>query len=214
MSTVRDGEVSGRIGDVEAAVVSSALSVELSHGTLREALPLNINGAIASAWGTAIDVNTMPSFNFPYTQGEHISNIQGLLSGLASDNIRIGIPHDYLSSLARFFGVNARQDLNNIYINKADLIGLEPHSNNTAESLLVALLLRQKDYESNSLISTVYTSLFVSELIDGLGTNNLGNKYIRHILLVQVFARLNYSSDWSSYVVETNANTPISLSEL
>lgn len=47
-----------------------------------------------------------------------------------------------LDSLNIFFGVNASQDSDCLYINKSDLIGLTSTSNNQAESLLVAILLK------------------------------------------------------------------------
>lgn len=62
---------------------------------------------------------------------------------------------DYLSSHARFFGIGFNQDTRYIYIKKADLPFLESTTNNTAQSLLVALLMRVMLYESNNLISLV-----------------------------------------------------------
>ncbi len=67
--------------------------------------------------------------------------------------------HPYQSRFARFFGVGARQDASKLYIQKADL-GLALAANNTAESILVALLLQVLKYESNSLLSDVYIYIF------------------------------------------------------
>ncbi|WP_414587405.1 hypothetical protein [Scytonema sp. PCC 10023] len=63
---------------------------------------------------------------------------------------------DYLSSHARFFGNNFRQDANFIYITKSDLPLFDSKPNNTAESLFVALLLRALIYEANDLLSLIY----------------------------------------------------------
>lgn len=45
-------------------------------------------------------------------------------------------------TLAQLFGVNASQDGQNLFIDKSDLPLLTPSANNTAESLLVAILLK------------------------------------------------------------------------
>lgn len=55
-----------------------------------------------------------------------------------------------LSNLQIFFGLNASQDTNFLYIKKADLTDLTPLTNNTAESLFTAIIAR--------LINTVGTN--------------------------------------------------------
>ncbi len=74
-------------------------------------------------------------------------------------NSAIGQYQPYLSSLARFFGENAKQTVTHIQINKAD-IQIQPLINNTAESLLVGILLRNLQENNNSISSNVYVSLF------------------------------------------------------
>ncbi len=49
-------------------------------------------------------------------------------------------------TLAQIFGANTTQSLTDIVISKSDLTGLTASANNTAESLLVALLLKAKSY--------------------------------------------------------------------
>jgi hypothetical protein len=46
------------------------------------------------------------------------------------------------NTLTQLFGANATQDNQSLVIRKSDLPGLTPSSNNTAESLLVAILLQ------------------------------------------------------------------------
>lgn len=72
---------------------------------------------------------------------------------------------DYLSSFARFFGINARQDATKVYIQKADLPKLNSLINNTVESLFIALLLRAMQFESNDMISRVVIELFKQEFV-------------------------------------------------
>jgi len=79
------------------------------------------------------------------------------------------------NSLQIYFGINATQDENNLYINKGDLTGLTPLSNNSAESLLIALLLRNLDITSES------DDLIMVELFD---TYISGNK-IKNTILIQ-----------------------------
>lgn len=67
---------------------------------------------------------------------------------------------NYQSRLARFFGINARQTSTHLIIQKSDLPLLTSKLSNSAESLLIALLLHVMLYESNSLISTVYAFTF------------------------------------------------------
>ena len=49
------------------------------------------------------------------------------------------------NTLQQLFGANAAQDAATLVIRKFDLPGLTPSSNNTAESLLVALLLQASE---------------------------------------------------------------------
>lgn len=47
---------------------------------------------------------------------------------------------NHQSVFQSIFGINARQDINQITIKKSDLIGLSPIASNTAESLLVGII--------------------------------------------------------------------------
>lgn len=71
----------------------------------------------------------------------------------------MGKYQDYQSSFARFFGANAYQTNSFLYIKKSD-IGVKKLSNSTAESILIGIIIRVLQEESNSLISNVYISLF------------------------------------------------------
>ncbi|WGV23467.1 hypothetical protein [Halotia branconii] len=81
-------------------------------------------------------------------------------------------------TLTQVFGANAIQDATTITITKSDLAGLTASSNNTGESLLVAILLQAKSYltttnfdsniDQSIVIDTGYTS-FITR-----GTDNTG----------------------------------------
>lgn len=92
---------------------------------------------------------------------------------------------NYLSRLARFFGDNAKQNTTHLIIQKSDLPSLTPKLDNTAESLLIALLVRVMFYESNSLISTTVVTFFKTEFL------NLNLVPItQSILLIQLFTKV------------------------
>jgi len=79
--------------------------------------------------------------------------------------------------LALYFGNNATQDSNYLYIKKSDLIGLSLSVNNTAESLLIALINRLIG------ITDEYTDVILVNLFD---TYINGNK-ITYTILIQLF---------------------------
>lgn len=97
-------------------------------------------------------------------------------------NISLGQYQQYLSSLVRFFGDNVSQSATHLIITKAS-IGVQPLTNNTAESLLVGILLRVLQEESNSLISNVYISIFRRYIEPGnqplIVTNLVVNLYMK-----------------------------------
>lgn len=80
-------------------------------------------------------------------------------------------------SLALYFGNNASQDENYLYINKNDLAGLIPSINNTAESLLVALICR--------LIGV--TDENVDVILANLFDVYLANERLTYTILIQTF---------------------------
>lgn len=91
--------------------------------------------------------------------------VQTFLNAIALLFTSFGSYQPYQSSFVRFFGEGFKQDSSKIYIQKASLLLLTPLANNTAESLLTALLLQAKTYESNSLISNVVIELFNQSLV-------------------------------------------------
>lgn len=97
-------------------------------------------------------------------------------------NNSIGQYQQYLSSLIRFFGENFSQSATHFTITKAS-IGVQPLTNNTAESLLVGILLRVLQNESNSLISDVYIVTFRRYVEPGnqplIITNLIVNLYMK-----------------------------------
>lgn len=106
---------------------------------------------------------------------------------------------DYLSIFARFFGINTKQTTTHVYINKADLPDLNPKANNTAESLLVALLLREMQYESNFLISRIVIEKYKAEF-----ASLSGKPVIVNTLLIRLYLLLNFINYESQ-----NADSPI-----
>lgn len=97
---------------------------------------------------------------------------------------------NYLQPLNRFFGINARQDATKLYINKSDLQGLTSSSNNTAEAILIAIILRIINFEANSQISGICIVKFKTYFISKNKVN-----YIVHELIINLFrltAHTNY----------------------
>ena len=103
-------------------------------------------------------------------------------------NNSLGYYQDYLSTFARFFGASAKQTVTHIHIKKDELPELTPLINNSAESLIIALLLRVYLYESNSLLSKITSEIWKVEFIR-VGVQ----AYIRHILLIKLYLPLLYS---------------------
>lgn len=81
------------------------------------------------------------------------------------------------TSLALYFGNNAIQDNNYLYIKKSDLIGLTPSINNTAESLLVALI--------NRLINI--TDDYVDVISIRLFDTYINKNKITYTILIEIF---------------------------
>lgn len=122
--------------------------------------------------------------------------IQAIVNVLGMHLVSTGYFQDYLSTFARFFGVNAKQDAGELYLNKNDFSQLTPLPDNSAEALLTALLIRVMNYESSPLISKVVIELWKTEFI------NLNNKKtVNSILLVKLNVLATYV---------TNANPNIS----
>lgn len=127
---------------------------------------------------------------------------------IAQYQFSIGDFANYYSSFARFFGVNAMQTSTHLTIRKSDLPRLSSLANNTAESLLIALLLQVLIYESNNLISNVYIELYKKELINVNGVN-----YSSYVLLVRLLALLKFNHREEELSTESNSNNPVGIGD-
>lgn len=141
-----------------------------------------------------------------YSTGEVISYEPDVLHTTSTFISQINIPmpyyQTYLSSFARFFGVNAKQDVSNLYLVKSDL-GLTPLSYNNPESILVALLLRIAIYESNPLMSNVYIFLYKRYIEQGVQNFLVSN------LVILLYKKINYIASDSEVLnnIMENYNT-------
>lgn len=91
-------------------------------------------------------------------------------------------------------GFGATQDINNIYFKKANLIGLTPKVNNTAESLFVGIINQILDSVANkrSEASVSYWGAFGE---DGINTKTIEIKFYN--LLTIVDYEIQYSDTMS-----------------
>lgn len=109
---------------------------------------------------------------------------------------------DYLSSHARLFGLNFRQDIKNLYINKSDLPLLIPSKNNTPESLFVAVLLRIIMYEARD----------ITALVNGYVWKTL---FVKPFRLTELVVEINVPAKYKYVDVEIiNASDSLSPNEL
>jgi hypothetical protein len=92
-------------------------------------------------------------------------------------------------TLIQLFGVNAFQDGQILKIQKSDLPLLTPSINNTAESLLVAIVLKALENFEGSL--TTETDDFITDEFDNPVTFNNGD----------IFTTL-YAFNWNPYIAE------------
>lgn len=74
-------------------------------------------------------------------------------------------------TLAQLFGVNCSQDGQVLVINKSDLPGLTPSSNNTAESLVVAITLKALENFQGT-ITDEYNNAITDEYNNTITYNN------------------------------------------
>jgi hypothetical protein len=90
-------------------------------------------------------------------------------------------------TLAQVFGSNATQDATTLTIAKADLTGLTASANNTAESLLVALILKCAEYLNDTNQSNnIDQSVSISTATTPSFTNRNNAVYIRDSLTVEI----------------------------
>lgn len=107
--------------------------------------------------------------------------------GEYSSNITIGNYQNYYSYLGYFFGLNARQDKDYLYIYKSDFEDLTLKFNNTGESILVALLLLLIKTISHLGDTRIAVNLWRIEFISN------GNQSLKlSILLVEFYDLLIY----------------------
>lgn len=96
-------------------------------------------------------------------------------------------------TLQEVFGAGATQTATTITITKADLTGLNAASDNRAESLLVAILLKAKTYLSQTNFdSNIDQNLTVSDGFSSLTTRN--NVGYRQDQLTVTMAKIDTSS--------------------
>lgn len=92
-----------------------------------------------------------------------------------------------LSIFQSYFGLNARQDIDKIYINKADLPSLIPGANNTTESLLCGLLLQIQKYESTSEKSLINITRLPRQFIKNKSVN-----LAKDTLIIDLYVKPQY----------------------
>ncbi|MUL39340.1 hypothetical protein [Gloeocapsopsis dulcis] len=194
---VIDGQEAAINGSINLSfLIAGANSLEVYQGQLGELLLLKLEGEITLI-GSINDCSLSTSSDLSYFQGYYAGILQNQINGFV--NPRIGEFHNYLSRFARFFGENAAQTATHLIIRKSDLPLITPSSNNTAESLVIALLLRVKDYESNDSISRISVELFKQEFIV---KNNV--TLLQSIILVNFRVTAQYL-----YLEITNADVSI-----
>lgn len=123
------------------------LSGEISIGTGQPSNVLSSStNQLAVGQGLVFGALTNAKSELFLPTGLFINTLANLSSYLQFTQL---IAREYKLPLARLFGSNARQDATKIYINKADLEGLTSAINNSAESLLIALLMTAMKGESS-----------------------------------------------------------------
>lgn len=142
----------------------------------------------------------------PATRFNNLSNVKGCLillqaqdgylSGQSQDStLRLqsssqyeqGLFVNYLSALARFFGLNARQDQSYLYLRKSDFDNLTSLPLNTSESLFVTLMLRIMLYESSPSGSKIHIQVLSLEY---LSMNNI--KIFQVVLILNFYINVIY----------------------
>lgn len=95
-------------------------------------------------------------------------------------------------SLTSVFGAEATQNATTITINKADLTGLTASANNTAEALVVALLLRFKNVLSKTAFDAdTDQSIYVENGFPNFAFRGTNNTQYRVDQLTVNFAKLD-----------------------
>jgi hypothetical protein len=90
-------------------------------------------------------------------------------------------------TLQQVFGSNAVQDATTLTISKADLTGLTASANNTAESLLVALILKAETYlNDTNQANNIDQSVSITTATTPSFTNRNNVVYIRDSITVEI----------------------------
>lgn len=120
---------------------------------------------------------------------QFLSPSPGSIDNLIFQGIDSKYPNyqELLSTFQSLFGVDARQDSSRIYINKANLPLLTSQADNTAESLLISLLLQNQKYESTSERSLMVITRLFSQFIKNKNAN-----LVKDILLIDLYAKPRY----------------------
>lgn len=103
------------------------------------------------------------------------------------------IAKDFRATLNRLFGVSAMQDASKLYIDKTTLIGLTPQANNSAESLLLALLLTAEIYHS------VYDSRLAVNRMNPYLIQVSSKYYFKVVLLFKQLVPVSYVDIGSTF---------------
>lgn len=161
------GEISVATGNFDTTAINSKIEVNNSLANPFNAFT-NSQVEINSSFGVDISAHS-----FLTSQANFIQSI----------------PYNLSQPLARIFGANAKQDISKIYINKVDLPGLTANSNNSAESLLIALLLQAIKFESS------YESRIVVERRPVKFVSSRQQRYINFLILVKGYVPVTYVSN-------------------
>ena len=174
--------------DSGQVTVASATVAELGYPTFVE---LRSEGHLTRGFESYQQgvINSLGNYSKVVALGYNLDTITKLIASY-SPAIRLGNYQQYQSSFARFFGVNAKQTAAHLHISKADLPGLSPKASDTAESILIALLLQEMIYESNSLISRIVVERWGNQLISSNNKN-----FIRSFLLIKLSSPIIYSAN-------------------
>ncbi|AFY48897.1 hypothetical protein Nos7524_3094 [Nostoc sp. PCC 7524] len=95
-------------------------------------------------------------------------------------------------TLVQVFGENASQTSTTITITKADLTGLTASANNTAESLLVAINLKAKEYlTQTNFDANIDQSIVVADGFSSLTTRGTNNTPYRTDQITVSFSKVD-----------------------
>lgn len=138
------------------------------------------NGAICATKGKAL-TTSLPESNTASTKGKSLATLGFILI-------------DQLTTFQALFGITSYQSSTEIYIKKAEMLGLTPNSNNSAESLVVALLLLWTAYAKGKIDGKVS--------VDRWGVY-LADSKVRYVLEANFYRQLTVTSNEIQDIDET-----------